>query len=126
MEFEERRPRDDVTKAPWTVSVAPMPGEPPCPELDRLDRALRKTRDDVPDPELEDWKRRIVWPEPAKYGEPMFLSPQYDMPYDLQLWLQLLELQRDPIARLCWNVFKYTEDALDGMEKDGDQKERGE
>lgn len=125
METEERKPRDDVTRAPWTVSVAPMPGESPCPELDKLDLALRKTRDDVPDPNLEEWKRRIIWPEPTEYGEPVFLSPLRDMPYDLLLWMQMLELQRDPIARLCWNVFKYTEDALDGMEKEDDGEARG-
>jgi len=30
---------------PWTVSVAPSPGTPPCPELDRLDLAIRKGRE---------------------------------------------------------------------------------
>jgi len=70
--IKDRKPRDDPTKKSWTVSVASFPGESVTPELDNLDRSLKKTRDGMPDQHLEEWKRRIVWPEPSVYGTPIF------------------------------------------------------
>jgi len=50
-------------QAPWTVSVAVMPGEENCPELDRLDQGLRKDRGwREGDEFIAVWKSHIRWP----------------------------------------------------------------
>ena len=54
-------------RCPWTVSVAAMPGEAPCSELQRLDLALRKDRGPREGDELlERWKALIEWPVEPK------------------------------------------------------------
>ena len=59
---------------PWTVSVAVMPGTPPCPALERLDKALKKTRG-AEDPDITALKEGIVWPQ--EYLTKMFFVTPY-------------------------------------------------
>jgi len=50
---------------PWTVSVAVYPGDEPCPELERLDRALDKGHEFRDEQwALDLWRSQIVWVKP--------------------------------------------------------------
>jgi hypothetical protein len=63
---------------PWTVSAVEYPGEEPCPELQRLDLAIRKSRGAREgDGYLAAWKARIEWPKPPKMEPISWMAPPW-------------------------------------------------